>query len=161
MLYWAYGSNLCVRHMKRRCPRAVKLRPLVVKQAALVFRGVADVTLRDGSQVQGGLWRISGECERLLDQYEGVKSNLYIKRYLPVTQDGKKQDCLFYQMATHRGIMPPSEAYIDTIAQGYKDFGLDLADLDAALQEAWGTKKVTTMLRERHERKGRPKLARA
>ena len=160
MLYWAYGSNLSFRNMRKRCPRAKAIRPLHVNQAALLFRSCADVTLRDGSVVPGGLWWITGDCERILDQYEGTKSNLYIKRYLPVKHNGVVQDCLFYQMQTHRGIMPPPEQYLETIEAGYKDFGLDLAYLDAALQEAWGNKKITDMLRDRHVRKGRPKLAR-
>jgi hypothetical protein len=147
--------------MRQRCPRAKKIRPLTVHAAQLVFRGVADVTLRKGAIVQGGLWKLTRECEETLDIHEGIKSRLYVKRYLPVKHEGVVQDCMFYQMATHRGIMPPSEVYLDTIAEGYRDFGLDLSYLDVALQEAWSRKSITDRLRERHIKKGRPKLARA
>lgn len=163
MLYWAYGSNLCVQQMRRRCPRAQQLRPLHMTEAKLVFRGVADVTLTRNSITPGGLWKITGECEKILDQYEGAgkgSGSLYVKRYIPVLQDGRKQDCMFYLMKTHRGIQPPSENYISIIEQGYNDFGLDLAYLNEALEDAWGRKEITPMLRERYERKGRPKLAR-
>ena len=162
MLYWAYGSNLCVSQMRRRCPRAKQLRPLHMTEAKLIFRGVADVTLRKNCVTPGGLWKITGECERILDAHEGAgkgKGSFYIKRYIPVMHEGRKQDCLFYQMKATRGIQPPSEAYINVIEQGYNDFGLDLAYLNEALEDAWGRKDLTPMLRERYERKGRPKLA--
>lgn len=157
---WAYGSNLNVDHMRQRCPRAKAIKKMFVTEGALVFRGVADVTLRKGGMIPGGLWKISGECERTLDTYEGVRNKFYLKRYFTLEIDGVKSDCLFYQMRMSRGVMPPSEHYIETIAQGYRDFGLDLAYLDAALQESWADKKVTDTLRERHIRKGKPMLAR-
>lgn len=156
-LYWAYGSNLCVEHMARRCPAAEMVGPLTVDSAALVFRGVADVVARRGRQVQGGLWRITDECERALDQYEGVVRRLYMKRYLPLPDGG---ECMFYQMRTRHGIMPPSEVYVEIIARGYQDFGLDLAGLDVALAESWSRKEVTPTLHERHRKRGRPTLAR-
>jgi hypothetical protein len=160
-LYWAYGSNLCVEAMKRRCPAAKKVRGnLVVQDAALVFRGVADVVYREGYAVQGGLWRITRECEEALDTYEGVAAKLYMKKYLKLKVNGRVEYALFYQMSISRGVMPPSEAYLATIAQGYKDFGLDLEHLELAVQESWDDKKVTQRLRRRHLMRGAPRLAR-
>lgn len=160
MYYWAYGSNLNVRAMRERCPRARKVGRMAVKDCALVFRGVLDVTVRKGVVTPGGLWKITPQCEASLDRYEGVAGGLYVKRYLLIEVDGRKEDCLLYQMATDRGIMPPSIDYYDTVARGYEDFGLDPAPLKAAVREAWGDKEVTPLLRERHIRKGKPKLAR-
>jgi gamma-glutamylcyclotransferase (GGCT)/AIG2-like uncharacterized protein YtfP len=160
-LYWAYGSNLNVAAMKRRCPKAKKFEALTVEDGALVFRGVADVVVRKGSQVKGGLWWITKECEANLDMYEGVAGGLYLKRYLLLKVKGKEQRALYYVMRTDRGVMPPNEHYLETIAQGYRDFGLDLAYLDVALHESWRDKKVTPLLRERHDRKHRPSLARS
>lgn len=160
MFYWAYGSNLNVEAMRRRCPAARQVKQMFVTDAALVFRGVADVTHRKGNMVPGGLWEITHKCEEVLDRYEGVNSRFYLKRYLPVKFKGKVRDCLFYQMRASNGVMPPSEYYLETIEQGYRDFGLDLAYLDVALQESWGSKEVTDWLANRHVRKGQPKLAR-
>lgn len=159
-LYWAYGSNLCHRSMRTRCPDAVPLDRLDVNDASLIFRGVADVTIRKGQFVPGGLWRISEEDERNLDRYEGVASRLYLKRYLPIKRGGKLRRVLFYQMRTDRGVMPPSHFYVQVIAQGYRDFGLPEDVLDRAVRASWSDKEVTPMLRERHERRGRPVLAR-
>ena len=159
MLNWAFGSNLCVRHMAMRCPRAKKFRAFTVGEAALVFRHVADVTDRADSVVPGGLWKITPQCEASLDVYEGVASGLYLKRYLEVKIDGKYEDVLFYQMRESHGVMPPGDRYLATIVEGYRDFGLDLDILDAYLQESWGNKKVTEALARRRISRGEASLA--
>jgi len=160
IFYWAYGSNLSVRQMRNRCPRAAKFGPMTVRDCALIFRGVADVTLREGAQTLGGLWQITTECERALDAYEGVAQRRYLKRYFRIKIKGKEYTCLFYQMRTKEGIMPPSQRYLGTIVQGYADFGLDAGALEASLQESWGAKEVTDHLADWHEQRGQPLLAR-
>lgn len=159
MLYWCYGSNLNVEQMKIRCPRAKFKGPLTVFDAALVFRGVADVTVREGSFVPGGLWSITKRCEAELDRYEGVASGIYNKRYFHLRRNKQVVDVLFYQMRTSRGVMPPSRYYLNTIAQGYKDFGLDLDVLAKYLEESWARKELTEDMLVRYEAKGRPTLA--
>lgn len=161
IFYWAYGSNLSIRQMKRRCPQAIKYGPMDVQDCALIFRAVADVTLREGAVTQGGLWQITTQCERELDAFEGVNSGRYMKRYFRITIHGKKYTCLFYQMRAKEGVLPPTERYLETIVDGYRDFGLDLRNLETALHDAWGNKEVTETLARRHERKGNPILARA
>lgn len=155
-LYWAYGSNLNVAAMDERCPGAHKLRALKLPEFALVFRGVADVVHRKGARAYGGLWWINHRHEATLDTYEGVNSGFYLKRYAKLHFEGIKEPVrtLYYQMSMRRGVMPPSEPYLNTIAQGYRDFGLPLEALEAALQEAWEDKKVTPVLRVRHARRG-------
>jgi len=159
-LYWAYGRNLSEAAMRDRCPRAVKLGPLTIRDSQLVFRGVADVVLKKGWETPGGLWWISGQCEETLDAYEGARSRFYLKRYFPsVKAYGKKHKCLFYQMQASQGIMPPTQEYYEAIRQGYADFGLDLGALQEALDRSYEDKKITPLLRQRHIRKGRPDLA--
>jgi hypothetical protein len=158
--YWAYGANLNIKSMLRRCPEAEKFGPYTVADAALIFRSVADVTIRKDSVVPGGLWRISKQDEANLDRFEGVASGFYMKRYLPVTIDGEKVQVLFYQMKISRGVLPPSEEYFQTILRGYKDFGLNKDVLMAALDASWSDKHPTRRLVDRHHRKGQPKLMR-
>jgi hypothetical protein len=153
-LYWAYGSNLNKEQMRRRCPGASPVSPRLVSNCELVFRGVADVDFVEEGVAAGGLWRITERDEEALDQYEGVSFNYYEKRYF--TYNGQR--VLFYKM-TDRGIMPPSEFYLNCIVQGYRDFGLNLAFLEEALEHSWTGKKKTKGLKERYLRKGRPALA--
>jgi hypothetical protein len=149
---WAYGSNLNVEQMKIRCPGARVYGPLVVPQAILRFRGVADVARHETAKCPGGLWWITPEDEAILDRYEGVSSGLYQKRYLLLRDKGKVVDCLFYKMRS-RGIMPPSDRYLESIAQGYVDFGLDTAPLYEAFEHSWRAKEITNDMRRRYVRR--------
>lgn len=160
IFYWAYGSNLSTRQMKQRCPKAIKFGPMTVQDCALVFRSVADVTVREGASTPGGLWQITADCERSLDQFEGVASKRYLKRYFRITIESKQYTCLFYQMRQKDGIMPPSESYLDKIATGYGDFGLDLLHLETYLAESWESKEPNEDIIDRQERNGWPRLAR-
>lgn len=144
-LYLAYGSNLNVSQMRRRCPRARKLETIWLDDAKLVFRGVADLEFSEGSVTPCGLWVISSEDEASLDRYEGVAQGLYEKKMVPLDNG---EEALVYLM-TSNGISPPSRFYYDTIASGYRDFGIDLAPLKAALQHSYTNKQETTATRNR------------
>jgi len=169
--YWAYGSNLNVAAMRRRCPGAIKRGQLILPQATLVFRGVADVEYHDDDVVYGGLWEITRKDEDALDLYEGVRKDqrgraidggLYEKRYMIIRFKGSPEThrVLFYQMTRTDGVMPPSGYYINVIAEGYQDFGLPLEALDKALRASWNNKETNDWLRARHARRGGGKLAR-
>lgn len=164
MLYFAYGSNLNVAQMRARCPGATPVGALTVPNAVLRFRGVADVAYLKGGSCPGGLWEITPEDERALDEYEGYDPRsrypLYDKKYLTLRIKGKVRRALYYQMLT-TGIMPPSQVYLDVIAQGYRDFGLPLDRLERAVEHSWWRKRKTPFLRDRYKRKGMPKLARS
>lgn len=108
----------------------------------------------------GGLWKITPDCERALDQYEGVSAGLYLKKYFKVRRSKHVYKCLFYQMRSERGVVPPGQSYLDSIVQGYRDFDLDLDYLDVAIQESWGNKKMTDRLRDRQIRRGETNMVR-
>jgi AIG2-like family len=156
---WSYGSNCNIEQMKRRCPNATPVGKLLVTGTSLVFRGVADVVIKAGVEAPGALWRISRECEQSLDYYEGIGTGLYMKRFFTVVINGQKEEVLFYQMKMSTGVMPPSQEYIETIAQGYQDFDIDLDYLNRALMASWNDKEVTPVLQERHVKRGKPRLA--
>lgn len=161
-LMFAFGSNLNHAQMKMRCPDAVPFRKLYLPDGRLTFRQVADAEYCPGSVLPGGLWRITPACERAMDMYEGVLSGVYRKKYLKVRvlseNGGKPQRVLYYKM-NDKSVMPPTVEYIDRIAQGYRDFGLDLAYLDEALARSWEEKAPSRFLRERHKARGSPFLA--
>ena len=149
VLYWAYGSNLCIEQMQDRCPGAVQVGALNLQNSALVFRGFADIVGRREGYTPGGLWRITREHEKTLDRREGVRSGCYKKVYITLTmEDGTPHKCLLYQHC-FRGIMPPSAAYAATMIRGYRDFGLPLEYLEAAIDRAWEQKQPTPYQRRR------------
>lgn len=163
MLYFAYGSNLNKAQMRVRCPRARPREPLLLPDAVLRFRGVADVVYLKGAACEGALWEITPECERALDEYEGVNHRdenrgMYRKRYLTIRYRGAVVPVLYYQM-NRFGIMPPSQGYYDVIRRGYADFGLDPKRLELALSHSHRRHAPTPQLMRSWKRRGMPEPA--
>lgn len=158
MLYFAYGSNLNKDAMSRRCPDAEALGELFLSDARLIFRGVADCIEEPGATCPGGVWQITPACERALDRYEGVASGFYSKVYVPII-GVPGEDSLMYYVMNSTGIMPPTRGYLSTIEQGYRDFGLPLADLKAAVKQSWDDKDKTYFERRRRHKDGHAPLA--
>ncbi len=128
--YIAYGSNLNKAQMAIRCPDAVPVCSALLENMTLVFKGnargcgVATVEPMIGSDVPIGVWRISNDDEKALDRYEGYPY-LYIKKTVRIHVDGREVKAMIYIMTLGHVIVPPSEGYYNTIAQGYRDFGFD------------------------------------
>lgn len=146
--YFAYGSNLNVEQMKHRCPSAIPISSLVLPNARLVFRNVADVEYDPGASVTGGLWDITDRCEAALDRYEGVKGGLYRKEYITISirEGGKMRErkALIYQM-NRSSYSEPGEFYLNSIRKGYKDFGIARELLTEAVEY---TKALVVMQRQ-------------
>lgn len=138
-LYVAYGSNLHLEQMRRRCPDAVVYGFGVIKNHELTFwgnwnrNGVATVVPHAGTDVPVGLWAISPDDEKNLDIYEGWP-HLYRKEKIEVVMnDGSVVTGMIYIMNEgHMRPASPSEFYYNTIASGYQSFGFDLSFLQAA-----------------------------
>jgi hypothetical protein len=154
-LYFAYGSNLNLAQMSRRCPAAVPLDKVYLPGVRLVFRGVADVVFEEGARCPGGIWDLTPACEAVLDRYEGCNAHgtgMYRKEYIDV--DGFGEVLVYVMNST--GVMPPSGAYYDGIVQGYRDFGLRPAELRRALKHSHDAKHPSHVERKRLRRNGRP-----
>ena len=100
--YFAYGSNMNIGQMAFRCPAAVVVENVRVEGYRLAFcgrpsgNGVATILPEEGSHVDGVLWKITKECERNLDYYEGYP-HLYGKETITVKNaDGKERDVTVY-----------------------------------------------------------------
>jgi Gamma-glutamyl cyclotransferase, AIG2-like len=158
MFYFAYGSNLNKAQMARRCPNATPLCPLILPDARLVFRGVADCIEQPGSTCAGAVWVITPECERTLDIYEGVRGGMYRKEFIDIEPFEGEDRMLIYRMNS-KGIFPPSKSYYESIRVGYRDFQLSTRSLREALAASWDDKHPSHVERKRHRRNGRPALA--
>lgn len=111
-LYFAYGSNINLEQMAVRCPAAQVVGSAVLDGYELLFRGnrsgcgVATIEPLPGSQVHGLLWKLTPECERSLDVYEGYP-RLYEKEDITVrTRDGSEVAVMAYIMTGE--LWPPS-----------------------------------------------------
>ena len=137
-LYGAYGSNLNIEQMMYRCPHAEAVGSMVLQNHALVFRAVADIEYCKGSTVEIGLWKITRGCEDRLDIYEGFPS--FYKKKLesdPTLADYDAKAVMLYFMGDRKWVSPPSDGYLQSVAQGYRDFNLDDACLIDALKRSY------------------------
>tara|TARA_Y100001970_G_scaffold123298_1_gene152849 strand:- start:854 stop:1294 length:441 start_codon:yes stop_codon:yes gene_type:complete len=129
MLYFAFGSNLHKKQMKRRCKDSRYIGCYTLKNYKLSFRtgswtegtmdgGVADIEKKKKSKVLGAIYKISKRDEKKLDIYEDYPY-LYVKKYFKLF--GKK--VMFYYMPKKTKHVAPSKRYLNIIIQGYKDCG--------------------------------------
>lgn len=135
--YIAYGSNLNLRQMAKRCPTAVVAGKGELKDHELLFRGrrqsaVATVEPKEGASVPVLIWEIGPEDEKNLDVYEGYP-RLYGKKDLLVETEGGQEHIMAYVMQDGREIGTPSPAYLETITVGYLDAGFDVERLAQSL----------------------------
>ena len=135
MLYFAYGANTNRDAMARRCPDAEPIGVGVLHDAALKFKGCADVVPAKGHQVFGVLWDISRRDERALDIFEGYPT-LYLKRMVTVTHNGRRVSAMMYAMTSRTTLRLPSPAYEQTLCEGYEEFDLPLLQIGHAITEA-------------------------
>lgn len=140
-LYIAYGSNLNMKQMARRCPGAKVVAKSWIHDHRLVFQGMAfgahaNIIPEEGYDVPVAIWEITARDEWELDRYEGVAGGYYTKETMEVEVAGKIKKALVYIMTPHfYGI--PSDAYLKCIAEGYRDFNLDIRILNEAIQSAY------------------------
>ena len=137
--YLAYGSNLNIAQMQFRCPEATVVGTAVIPDYELLFKGSltgAYLTIepKQGAQVPVGVWEVSLADEFRLDRYEGFP-NFYYKKdiRLPVadirTGKTKLHDGFVYVMHEDRKLGIPTDMYVRTCIEGYRDFGFDPAFL--------------------------------
>ena len=73
--YIAYGSNLNLEQMARRCPTARVVKASFLHNHRLMFRGkstaAATVEEHRGNKVPVLIWQLQPSDERALDAYEG------------------------------------------------------------------------------------------
>ena len=140
--YLAYGSNLNIAQMQFRCPDATVVGTAVIPDYELLFKGSltgAYLTIepKQGSQVPVGVWEVSLADELRLDRYEGFPSFYYKKEMrIPIAdiRTGKtwRCDAFVYIMHEDRKLGIPTDMYVRTCLEGYKDFGFDTDFLLAA-----------------------------
>ena len=140
--YLAYGSNLNIAQMQFRCPEATVVGTAVIPDYELLFKGSltgAYLTIepKQGSQVPVGVWEVSLTDEFRLDRYEGFPSFYYKKEIrIPVadirTGKTRQRDAFVYIMHEDRKLGVPTDMYVRTCIEGYRDFGFDTDFLLAA-----------------------------
>ena len=121
MLYFAFGSNLNRKQIKRRCKNSRFISRHILKNYQLVFRskyGAADIQRKKGGSVLGAIYDINKADEKKLDAYEEFPK-VYVKKYFKIW----RKKVMFYYMSNKTKQTEPSRRYLSSIIQGYKDCG--------------------------------------
>jgi gamma-glutamylcyclotransferase (GGCT)/AIG2-like uncharacterized protein YtfP len=139
-LYAAYGSNLSLTQMARRCPSARIVGAGTLPGWRLLFRGadacaVATVERDKDGSVPILLWEITPADENALDQYEGWPV-LYRKENIHIEMNGKPVKAMIYIMNEGRSLGTPSCFYYNTIVDGYKTQNYDQNVLRQAVADS-------------------------
>lgn len=133
--YIAYGSNLNIRQMRRRCPSARIIGTAELHGYELLFKGsrtgsYLTIEKKEGSTVPVAAWEVTEKDEEALDRYEGFP-DFYYKTELMLPIKGivsgkiRNRKCFVYIMHEDRPLGIPSELYMDTCREGYRDFSFD------------------------------------
>jgi len=124
-LYFAYGSNLWLEQMQRRCPDHELVGPgfLMGYRVIITSRGYASVVRSEPDLVLGIIYAISAADEERLDLCEGVPDALYRKELLRIETECGGSDCLVYvDPVQEEGV--PREEYVERLRRGIRDAGL-------------------------------------
>jgi len=136
MIYFAYGSNLHLEQMMRRCPDAEPLTQAILYGYRLTYRrGVATIEkARKKDQVHGALYRISKRDLKALDIYEGYPY-LYYRDTVKVEARGMGLvRAITYKMHKYFEVSPPRAGYYEIIQEGYRNWGLPTDSLEMSLE---------------------------
>ncbi len=138
--YIAYGSNLSVEQMEFRCPGARVVGMAALQDWKLAFGRHATIEPCPGRVVPVLIWEITDADEKSLDKYEGYPK-YYYKENLDVVMtdfDGRNPraiEAMVYIMTEIQKDGFPSELYVNTIVDGYRNFGFNMDVLHTAIME--------------------------
>lgn len=139
-LYLAYGSNLNLAQMAKRCPTARVVDSLTLDGYQLLFKGphdaaVATIEPQQGSRVPVLVWEITPEDEAALDHYEGWPI-LYRKETITIPIGKRLSKAMVYLMNDNRPLGLPGCYYYSIILEGYKTAGFDVGILRQAVSDS-------------------------
>lgn len=131
MYYFAYGSNMNMKQMRRRCPTSRFICRVFLPNYKFVYDGisskrrgaVANIVELTGGIVWGGLFEIDEECLANLDCCEDFP-NSYDRKELHVRDDTGIEYCAITYFRVGEPLGKPSEEYCQTILQGARECGL-------------------------------------
>ena len=133
--YIAYGSNLNIAKMEKRCPTAKVVGTSVIEDYQLLFKGskrgfYLTIEAKKGAKVPVAIWEITKSDEIALDDYEGYPS-LYYKKEMILdiksihSEVVKRSEAFVYIMQEEQKLGIPSEDYVKACLEGYQAFGFD------------------------------------
>ena len=141
--YIAYGSNLNINQMKRRCTTARVIGTGFIEDYELLFKGsktggYLTIEKAEGKSLPVAIWKVTEIDEQALDRYEGYPT-FYYKADVEIDIKGIKtgkeyrKKAFVYIMHEDRDVGMPSKYYVMTCLEGYKTFGFSPKYLEDAI----------------------------
>jgi hypothetical protein len=124
MLHFAYGSNMSVPLMRRRCPAArLEGRAVLPGHRFIIMRnGYASIAAAPGGCVHGLLWRLTPRDVAVLNAYENIDGGLYRAVTLSVAAPrGRRAARVYAGRDQTRG--RPRPGYLDIVTRAARDAG--------------------------------------
>ena len=131
--YFAYGSNLDLEQMRRRCPSARALRVAILRGYRLGFAGrsalwsgggVATLWPASDEWVKGVLYELAEAELARLDRFEGHPVAYCREQRLVEDEFGMVHSAQIYLKRGARK-SKPSKAYLEVITEAYHRLGFD------------------------------------
>jgi len=127
-LYFAYGSNMDIAAMAKRCPasKPVGIARLPRHRFMIAREGYATVARDPRRTVWGMLWNLALADVPALDRYEGVARRLYVKMAQPVLSErGPRRALVYVARSTAPGRARPG--YVEGVLAAAAAGGLPAA----------------------------------
>jgi gamma-glutamylcyclotransferase (GGCT)/AIG2-like uncharacterized protein YtfP len=134
MYYYAYGSNLSSKYVRKICPSAT----LIMKAKLLIFSvefrhysedrqgGISSIVEAPGQMVHGVILEIPESEIEELDIVESVPEGLYRRDiYSALGHDGEWYHADLYRTVKPAGPYAPAKEHLDDMIGGAQEHGLD------------------------------------
>jgi hypothetical protein len=123
--HFAYGSNMSRALMGARCPGAVALGVATLPGWRFVINpdSVGSLAPYPGGLVYGVLWRVTLRDLVAINAYEGIDTELYLRRTLPVRLGARQAPALVF-LARRGGLGRARPGYIDIVVEAARDWQL-------------------------------------
>lgn len=141
--YAAYGSNLSLSQIVRRCPSADIKGQGTLRNAKLVFAYYLGIAESEGSSVPVAVYTMTAADVAAMDRHEGLGRGTFTgtgqygyERYLVTVEiNGEAVRCFTYVKRDNE-LEEPSEGYYQTCLAGYADWNFDTRRLRHARDDA-------------------------
>ncbi|AQP52921.1 hypothetical protein CBF34_06000 [Vagococcus penaei] len=145
--YLAYGSNMNLEQMSKRCPDASIIGKGELDNYQLLFKGTypdsyATIIPNKGTVVPIILWAISEQDELALDVYEDYP-NLYRKEEINVKINQESYQAMVYIMNGDPSLTPPTISYYSAILAGYLANDIPIDTLHQALLDTYESSVIS------------------
>lgn len=132
--YAAYGSNLSLAQLARRCPAAEIIGSGTLRGARIVFARFMGIVQSTDSVVPVGLYKLNAADVAALDRFEGLRRAY--ERVLVTIDVGDVAVRCFTYVKVNNQLQMPSDSYYATCLEGYNDWQMDTRRLRHAREHA-------------------------